>query len=167
MKQSAKVAAVALAFGLVGAAQAQYKCVGPGGVSYQQAPCPASAKAQQMDIRVGPVPIATPRPATLPASAAAPEPVVVIPVPPMPGSSAAETYADRLAAQCMEWYRPRLRDPRSAYLAKPVAEKNMVTMDVHATNGFGGYVVKQARCEFGIGGLDRDWTLIHAVRLGW
>lgn len=66
MKQSAKVAAVALAFGVVGAAQAQYKCVGPGGVSYQQAPCPATAKAQALDLRVIPAPVAPSGPAGAP-----------------------------------------------------------------------------------------------------
>jgi hypothetical protein len=168
MKQSAKVAAVALAFGVVGAAQAQYKCVGPGGVSYQQAPCPATAKAQALDLRVIPAPVAASRASAPSAGPAGPADLpAAVPAAAGPVAAPDRSRVELLAEQCLEWYRPRLRDPRGAYLRKQEIEKNIVSMDIHATNGFGGYVVKRARCEFKGTGIDEDWTVIHAGRLGW
>lgn len=170
MKQSAKVAAAALVLGLVGGAQAQFKCVGPGGVSYQQTPCPASAKAHVLDLKVIQAPVQAPRASGAVAAQPAPAdpaPVVAAPPAPAPVGGASKSPTERLADECLEWYRPRLRDPRGAYLRKPELERGVLTMDIHATNGFGGYVVRRARCEFKGAGIDEDWTVIHAGRMGW
>ena len=68
---------------------------------------------------------------------------------------------------CLDWYRPMLRDPRSAYFTDPSKEGRVLTLVVKATNGFGGYVSKAAACEIKGGSIDHDWTKIHAQRKGW
>ncbi len=73
----------------------------------------------------------------------------------------------QMADPCLNWYRPCLRDPQSAYHQSPSFDKGVLTFTIHATNGHGGYVPHTGRCEFNNGALDTDWTRIHAERLKW
>ncbi len=71
--------------------------------------------------------------------------------------------------QCFNWYRKLLRDPRGAYTSK-VSNNNgsgTLLMTIHATNGFGGYVVKEAACEFRDGHINDPWTKDYAKEFGW
>ena len=68
---------------------------------------------------------------------------------------------------CLVWYRPLLRDPHGAYYTNLAKEKRVFSMDLHATNGFGGYVIKRAACEIHNGKLNDAWTKNHAKWGGW
>lgn len=68
---------------------------------------------------------------------------------------------------CMAWYKPFLRDPRDAYFTNVGKDKRVLSMDLHATNGYGGYVIKAAVCEIYNGKLNEAWTKTHAKRAGW
>lgn len=68
---------------------------------------------------------------------------------------------------CLAWYRPLLRDPQGAYHSNVSKAQRVVSVDIHATNGFGGYVVRRASCEIHNGKLNDSWTKIHARRAGW
>lgn len=81
----------------------------------------------------------------------------------LPRKSLLEQEADT----CLAWYKPLLRDPAGAYHSQPSKESRVLTLTVHATNGYGGYTTKSAACEFFNGRLDADWTKIHADRRGW
>lgn len=142
-----------------------FKCSANGATVYQARPCEATgARGQELRIQVAPGAPAAPAPEK-PTPRPAPEPVAapVPPPPPAPSRSWAELAGDA----CMEWYRPMLRDPRSAYYRNPSIEKDVVTLDIYATNGFGGYVSKAAACEIKNGAVDEGWTKIHAQRLKW
>ena len=67
----------------------------------------------------------------------------------------------------MAWYKPKLRDPAGAYYSEPSKDGRVVSITVHATNGYGGYTTKGASCEIYNGQLDTEWTKIHAKRGGW
>lgn len=74
---------------------------------------------------------------------------------------------DAEADMCLAWYRPLLRDPNGAYFTNVRKAQRVLSMDIHATNGFGGYVVRRASCEIHNGKLNDSWTKIHAKREGW
>ena len=97
----------------------------------------------------------------------APKPSDEPKAPVQPIMNASKSPFEIQADQCLEWYRPFLRDPRGAYLKDPRKDGRVVTIAVHATNGYGGYVTKEASCEFKSGQMDADWNKIHAKRLGW
>lgn len=144
-----------------------FKCAVNGSTVYQARPCGATGgTGQEVKLYVSPgaapvAPASTP-PAEKPAPARpAPEPVPMPPPPPQ--KSGLELEADA----CLEWYRPMLRDPRSAYYRNPTREANVVTVTIYATNGFGGYVTKLAACEIKSGQIDEGWTKMHAERLKW
>lgn len=60
-------------------------------------------------------------------------------------------------------HRPKLRGRASAYVSDLKINKTVLTMKIHATNGFGVYVSKDVNCEFKQNGeLDADRTKIHA-----
>jgi hypothetical protein len=160
-----KVIVVLAAMG-VAPAWAVNKCTGADGkVSYQEAPCAGQGgelKIRQQGNQALPVekkptiPVATP--AAPPASAAA------VQQPLRPQRSELEIQGD----QCLAYYRPKLRDPAGAYVSDLKMDKTVLTMKMHATNGFGGYVTREVVCEFKQNGeLDSDWTKIHAQRIGW
>lgn len=72
------------------------------------------------------------------------------------------------AEQCLSYYKPKLRDPARSYFTDVSLDKTLLTMKMHATNGYGGYVTRAVSCEFKQNGdLDADWTKIHAQRIGW
>jgi len=164
------VAATALA----APAWAINKCTGPDGkVSFQDAPC--EGQGARIDVR----PAAGPaRPASLSgntgAKASPPPSPTAAPAAPTPPAPLAQqprseepTPLQVESAACLAWYRPALRDPAGAYLTGPSKEGRVVSITVHATNGYGGYVTRPAACEFINGRLDQDWTKIHAKRAGW
>ncbi len=140
------------------------KCTGPDGkVSFQDAPC--SGKGEALTVRpsggsesAAPVaPVVQPQPAQPPKEAAAQ------PAPQAPQ----KTMLDVEAEQCLAWYRPLLRDPAGAYYREPSKDARVLSITIHATNGYGGYVPKRAACEFVNGRLDDGWTKIQAKRAGW
>ena len=161
--------AAALAAMLIAApAWAVNKCTGPDGkVSYQEQPC--AGQGGELKIRPQGNPTPTPAPAktasplaasTAPAAPAAP----VVPQPAQAQKSELQMQAD----QCLAYYKPKLRDPAGAYHTDASLDKTLLTMKMHATNGYGGYVTRKVSCEFKQNGeLDTDWTKIHAQRIGW
>jgi hypothetical protein len=143
-----------------------YRCKGPTGQTvFQQAPC---MDGTQVD--VAPTnSVAAEKPAPLPASASAP---AASPAAPEPAAATARADAAKLsleaiADKCLDWYRPRLRDPRGAYQREARLDKTVLHLTIYATNRFGGYVSKAAACEVKGGDLDVSWSAIHAKRLGW
>ena len=137
------------------------KCTAPDGkVTFQDMPC--AGKGGKIDVRPNaglvfsrPSPAAealAPHPATAPAEQ-----------PQAPVKSALEQEADL----CLAWYKPLLRDPTTAYYTAVSKESRVLSITVHATNGYGGYTVKEAGCEIHNGRLNADWTKIHAQRGGW
>lgn len=172
-RASATAARIALA--LLAAAPAAhaevYRCQVGGSIVYQQLPCDrdaAKASTLKLDDAVAPAtPAATApqpaaaRPAVMPPGAAA------APAPPPRAPAPRKTETEILADRCLDWYRPLLRDPRSAYWRDANYAKRVLTFVIYATQGFGGYTSKQASCEFRNGRIDESWTRIQAQRLGW
>jgi len=146
-------------------AEAINKCTGADGkVSFQDAPC--AGKGEKIDVRPasGNAPLPAPRAAEPAPAVAAPTPAAPAAPPAAPARSALDTMAD----QCLAWYKPLLRDPANAYYTdQRMDDKRLLRMSLHATNGFGGFVVRQAACEFDNGKFSADWTKIQAKRLEW
>lgn len=147
------------------------KCTGADGkVVYQDAPC--EGKGEKIEVRPasGPArsaPPAAPQTPAPPPIPAAPQPQAAVPVPPGPAAGATKSPLEREAEMCLAWYRPKLRDPAGAYFTEASKQGRVVSMTVHATNGFGGYVTRRAACEIHQGKLNETWTKIHAERNGW
>ena len=156
---------------LAAPAWAVNKCTGPDGkVSFQDAPC--AGKGEQLDVRPASGSARTAAPAAMhlaPAptisAAAPPPPAPALPVQPAP--VVAKSPHTREADECLAWYRPKLRDPAGAYYTVPSKDGRVLSITIHATNGYGGYVTQRGSCEFYNGKLDGDWTNIHATRGGW
>lgn len=146
------------------------KCTGPDGkVSFQDAPC--AGKGEKLDVRpasgaartAAPTPSAQATPLT---NAPAPSPTAPA-LPAQPAPVVNKSPMAREADECLAWYRPKLRDPAGAYYTEPFKDGRVLSITVHATNGYGGYVTRRGSCEFNNGKLDGDWTTIHATREGW
>lgn len=163
-----------LAAALVAAAPAWAvnKCTGADGkVAFQDAPC--TGKGEKLIVRPASGPAGANAPATTSTTAATPTvappaPATAAPAPaaPVPPAAAKSPLA-READMCLAWYLPRLRDPAGAYYTEPAKDGRVVSLTVHATNGFGGYVTRRAGCEIHQGKLNETWTKIHAERNGW
>lgn len=137
------------------------KCTGPDGtLTFQDAPC--AGKGERIEVRPNAgLAFSKPLPAAESSSPAGlPEPTERLQA---PSKSALEQEAD----MCLAWYKPKLRDPAGAYYSGPAKASRVLSITVHATNGYGGYVTKQAACEIHNGQLNLDWTKIHAQRGGW
>lgn len=147
------------------------KCTIDGQVVFQDAACPGKGETLVVKPASGrssipPVPTTAPGQApdtnanapTQPTQAPAQAPA------PMP---AAKSQLEVEADMCLAWYRPLLRDPKGAYYTNISKEKRVFSMDLHATNGFGGYVIKRAACEIYNGKLNEAWTKNHAKWGGW
>lgn len=162
-----KVTAVILALVCATApAWAVHKCTGADGkVSYQEQPC--AGKGEELKIRPQGSPMPVAPTVEKKASPAAATPVAAIAVPSAPAGPPPKTELDRQADQCLNYYRPLLRDPAGAYHSNVSKDRGEVTIRLHAKNGYGGYVSKSATCEFKNDELDADWTKIHAQRAGW
>lgn len=156
-----------LAVGLAATpAFAVYKCTAPNGsVVYQDAPCTGKGE----EIALPPALVSTPpaprhdtaHPAPAPGEAPPPAP------PPAAPAGVAKTQLELDADQCLDWYKPLLRDPKTAYYSNPSRNKRVVSLDLHTTNGYGGFVVLKASCEIYAGKLNETWTKEHARRGGW
>jgi hypothetical protein len=145
------------------------KCTINGKVVFQDTACPgkgetlvvkpASGRSSSAPVHATPpaqVPDTNANAPSQPAQAPAPAPVVA-------AKSPLEVEADL----CLAWYMPLLRDPKGAYYTNISKEKRVFSMDLHATNGYGGYVIKRASCEIYNGKLNDAWTKNHAKRGGW
>lgn len=161
---------VALLAGLK-AAWAVNKCTGADGkVSFQDAPC--AGNGEQIDVRPasGPAraaaPAATPQPPIPKVSAPVPPPAAPA-VPVQPAPVATKSPIEREADECLAWYRPKLRDPAGAYYTAPSKDRRTLSITIHATNGYGGYVTQRASCDFINGKFDASWTKIRAKDGGW
>lgn len=162
-------AAVVTVLGSPAAAQV-FKCSVDGATVYQARPCAtAGGTGQEVKLHVAPAappaalvtPLPTAKPATpAPAAEPTPSPGATTIAPPKP-------WLEAEADACLAWYRPRLRDPRSAYHRNPTKDGRVLTLTLYATNAFGGYLTKSAACEMKGGEVDDGWTKIHAERLGW
>ena len=160
---------------LVTPAWAINKCTGlDGKVSFQDAPC--AGKGEQVDVRPasGPAraaaPATTPQPRTPKVNAPAPPPAAPAAapaVPVQPASVATKSPIEREADECLAWYRPKLRDPAGAYYTAPSKDRRTLSITIHATNGYGGYVTQRASCDFINGKFDASWTKIRAKDGGW
>lgn len=164
-----KAAGCALALALLAPpAWAVNKCTGADGrVTFQDAPC--AGRGEALDIRPasGMAPPARAQTAP-PPPAAAVAPAPAPPAPAAPAVAPARSALERMADRCLDWYKPLLRDPASAYWTEARFEdKRVLRMDLHAKNGFGGVAVRQAACEFDSGRFSADWTKIQAKRLNW
>lgn len=150
------------------------KCTGKDGkVVYQEMACEPAAQGQSVRVFAGqgesparPVP-----PARTPIEqrAAPAEPAAerqpnrgAASLGPQEGAS-----TDDLVAQCLNWYRPRLKNPAGAYADGVSRSGSVLTMTIYASNSFGGYVPKDAACEIKNGSIDHGWTKIQAERAGW
>lgn len=165
MKYSITVSVAALV-SLCAPAWAMNKCTGADGkISFQDVPCPG--KGEKIEVRPNsglvfqtsvpakpPVAVEAPAPSAWPALATQQQ---------NPAKSPLAQEAD----ECLDWYKPKLRDPAGAYYSEAAKDGRVVSITVHATNGYGGYVKKDAACEFYNSRLDADWTKIHASRRGW
>lgn len=167
---------VVLAYAIAGAALtnpawAINKCPQPdGSIAFQDAPC--AGKGEALTIR--PASGRGTSPAQSPSTTAATkqnQPEAPSTSPPNPTTQAqgqpAKSLLEREADMCLAWYRPLLRDPHGAYYTNLAKEKRVFSMDLHATNGYGGYVVKRAACEIHNGNLNQAWTKNHAKWGGW
>ena len=159
-------AVVALLTALCVPAWAINKCtVSDGKVVYQDAPC--AGKGETIDVR--PNSVMMPLGAAPKITTAAPEVSTsdglqtTVAQQPSPAQSPLTLEADA----CLNWYRPKLRDPAGAYYSAPSKDSRVLTLTVHATNRYGGYDTQVAEGEFFNGRLDSDWTKIHAKRNGW
>ncbi len=142
------------------------KCTGPDGkISYQETPCAGQGGELKIRSQGTPAPVVEKK-AAAPAPTAAP--VAAASAAPAQPARAQRTELEMQGDQCLAYYRPKLRDPAGAYATDLSLDKTLLTMKMHATNGFGGYVTRQVSCEFKQNGeLDADWTKIHAQRIGW
>lgn len=163
--------AAALVMALGGPATAQvFKCTVEGATVYQARPCAtAGGTGQEVKLHVAPAAPAAAPATPPPAAKPAPPPPAAEPTP-SPGATTIASPKPWLEAEadaCLAWYRPKLRDPRSAYHRNPTKDGRVLTLTLHATNAFGGYLTKSAACEMKGGEVDDGWTKIHAERLGW
>ena len=138
-------------------AQTVYRCAGPDGRAvFQQAAC---ADGEKVKVRQTNSAESVKPPAPHPVTQEATQAAAIKPMERGPLAA--------IADRCLDWYRPRLRDPRGAYYSEASQEKRVLTLTIHATNGFGGYVTKRAACEVVRGEIDSSWTAKHAEGYGW
>ena len=155
---------------LTAPAWAVNKCTGADGkVTFQDAPC--AGNGEQIDVRPASGPARAAAPAATPAATpkvSAPTPPPAAPVVPVsPAPVATKSPIEREADECLAWYRPKLRDPAGAYYTAPSKDRRTLSITIHATNGYGGYVTQRASCDFTNGKFDASWTKIRAKDGGW
>ena len=142
------------------------KCTDTDGkVAFQDAPC--TGKGEKIEVQPN-------SSLVLPKSAPQKLPTAAevsvssgLPTPAVQQQSPIKSPLVQEADACLGWYKPKLRDPAGTYYSEHSKDGRVVSITVHATNGYGGYITKEAACEFYNGRLDSDWTKIHAKRRGW
>lgn len=143
-----------------------------GRVVYQDAACPAAASASRVRLYAPPPDPVGKQRATADVAAAAEmakarEPVLAPAVAAGPAPQQPKSPIAALADACLNFYRPRLRDPAGAYWSEASRDAlDVLWMTLHATNGYGGYVAKTVGCEVRNGRLDLDRTRQNSNRLG-
>jgi len=137
-------------------AERVFRCTIDGKVTFQQQACAEGGGA--VAVQPGNV-IAAPRQAKPAPAAATGRPV--------PAAPAGKSALDEEAERCLDYLRPLLRDPRSAYASAASREGRVLSLTVHAANSLGGIATRRAACEFFNGVIDKGWTKIHLERLGW
>lgn len=172
-----KIAATGLAMAvLVSPVWAINKCTGKDGkVVYQEMACERTSQSESVRVFAGqgdaptrPVPA---KPMSSSAAEAAPSNTAA---PQRPAAQEAASLGpqttasnEEIVSQCLNWYRPRLKNPAGAYADGVTRVGSVLHLTVYGTNSFGGYVGKKAACEVKNGQIDNDWTKIHAQRAGW
>ena len=157
---------LAAALFAAGPAWAINKCTGPDGkVVFQDTPC--TGEGGKLDVRPASGVASTVAPAAPITSPSTSTAAPTAPAAPMQAPTASKSPLTREADMCLAWYRPKLRDPAGAYYTEPSKDGRVLSITIHATNGYGGYVTQRGSCEFLNGKLDNDWTVIHATRGGW
>lgn len=151
--------------------QAQvYKCTVEGQVVYQAEPCVGKGVSGK-EIKIQNTAVVSPAPSVSkvePTQEKPAQPSPSAPVVPVQESVAKpKTQMEREADMCLAWYKPKLRDPKNAYYSDVSKEGRVLSMSLHATNGYGGYKVSTVACEIHNGSLDEGWTKIHAERANW
>ena len=142
-----------------------FRCTVGGKPVYQQQPCEnVGGKGQEIKLQAAPLPFSQ-APSQAPAKTESP--AAPTPTPVEPTTVEAKSPVEVMADQCLDWYRPMLRDPRGAYHRDAYRSKDVLTISIFATNGFGGYVKRQAACEFRGARLEATWTKMQAERMGW
>lgn len=165
--------ASSIAVTAVSPAWAINKCTGPDGkVAFQDAPCTGSGKSETLNVKPasGRGSLQEAAPVQVPSKQPSPESAATAPPATQPTSAptpVAKSPLDAEAEMCLAWYRPLLRDPQGAYYTNVAKEKRVLSIDVHATNGYGGYVIKRGACEIYNGKLNDAWTKNHAKWGGW
>ena len=74
---------------------------------------------------------------------------------------------EKEATICLEYLKPRLNDPRSAYVGNIRKEGTVLKMDLYTKNQYGAHSPAPVACEIKNGRLDEGWTKIHLERLNW
>lgn len=172
MKLTALAFPAALIYAAAGPALAINKCTQKDGkIVYQEMACEQAAQSQSVRVFAGQG--ETPARPVPSKQAAAPEAGPAADSAKQQNSGAASlgpqatTTRDEAVEQCLNWYRPRLKNPAGAYADGVSRNGSVLSMTIYGTNSFGGYVSKQAACEIKNGRIDPDWTKIHAQRAGW
>lgn len=138
------------------------KCTGSDGkVTFQDALC--AGKGERIEVRPN-TGLELPKPLPAAAEALAPS---ALPIPAQQLQAPSKAPLEQEADMCMAWYKPLLRDPAGAYYTVVSKERRVLSITVHATNGYGGYTTKVAACEIYNGQLNPAWTKTHAQRGGW
>ena len=146
------------------------KCTGADGkITFQDTPC--IGKGEQLNIKPANDNAPTQKSANTEKNPEAQKPLrentPVTALQPQPPVSPMRTQMEIEADMCLAWYKPLLRDPQGAYYTHAGKDNRVVTITIHSTNGYGGYVTKSASCEIYSGTLDDGWTKKHAKRGGW
>ena len=147
-----------------------HKCTVEGQVIYQAEPCVGKGvsgkevKIQSTALGSSAPPVTKAEPTQdKPAQPSPSAPVVPI----QEAATKPKTQMEREAERCLAWYKPKLRDPKNAYYSDVSKEGRVLSMSLHATNGYGGFKVSTVACEIHNGSLDEGWTKIHAERAKW
>lgn len=149
------------------------KCTKDGKTVYQEMPCDHTAQSEPVRVFAGQgEPATRSLPSRVSPQAESPSPQAKPDSKPQGGAVSLGPQNDAatnddLVAQCLNWYRPRLKNPAGAYADNASRSGSVLSITVYGTNSFGGYVGKRAACEVKNGAIDHDWTRIHAQRAGW
>ena len=84
-----------------------------------------------------------------------------------PASAQNKATLGKEADICLEYLKPRLNDPRSAYVGNIRKEGTVLKMDLYTKNQYGAHSPAPVACEIKNGRLDEGWTKIHLERLNW
>ena len=68
---------------------------------------------------------------------------------------------------CLEYLKPRLSDPRAAYVGNISKDGTVLTMALYGKSVLGSGSPSTVSCEIKNSRLDEGWTKIHLERLKW